>query len=147
MKQLDFKGKKVLITGGAGFIGSHLADFLLDRGDQVMLLDDLSTGRMSNIAHLAECPDAEFIHGSILDADLVDQMVSQVEIVYHLAAAVGVNLIVEKPLESLITNIRGTENVVEMAHELETLLFLLFLKIFVNVFHNFIVNFMNTQFP
>ena len=108
---------RALITGGAGFIGSHLADCLLDRGDQVVLLDDLSTGRLANIEHLNGRSDAEFVLGSILNADLVDHVVSRVDTIFHLAAAVGVNLIVEKPLESLITNIRGTETVVEKAHK------------------------------
>ena len=108
---------KALITGGAGFIGSHLADCLLARGDHVVLLDDLSTGRLSNIEHLDSRPDVEFVLGSILNADLVDHVVSRVDTVFHLAAAVGVNLIVEKPLESLITNIRGTETVVEKVHK------------------------------
>ena len=108
---------RALITGGAGFIGSHLADRLLDRGDQVVLLDDLSTGRLSNIEHLNGNSDAEFVLGSILNTDLVDKVVSRVDTIFHLAAAVGVNLIVEKPLESLITNIRGTETVVEKAHK------------------------------
>lgn len=108
---------RVLITGGAGFIGSHLADSLLDRGDRVVLLDDLSTGRLANIEHLNGRADTEFVLGSILNADLVDHVVSRVDTVFHLAAAVGVNLIVEKPLESLMTNIRGTETVVEKAHK------------------------------
>ncbi len=108
---------RALITGGAGFIGSHLADLLLERGDQVVLLDDLSTGRLVNIEHLEGRPDAEFVLGSILNADLVDHVVSRVDVIYHLAAAVGVNLIVEKPLESLMTNIRGTEVVMEKAHK------------------------------
>jgi len=111
---------RALITGGAGFIGSHLADRLLDRGDQVVLLDDLSTGRLSNIEHLNGRSDAEFVLGSILNTDLVDRVVSRVDTIFHLAAAVGVNLIVEKPLESLITNIRGTETVVEKAHKYNT---------------------------
>ena len=108
---------RALITGGAGFIGSHLADRLLARGDQVVLLDDLSTGRLSNIADLERDPDAEFVLGSVLNADLVDHVVSRIDVVYHLAAAVGVHLIVEKPLESLMTNIRGTEVVVEKVHK------------------------------
>jgi len=108
---------RALITGGAGFIGSHLADHLLDRGDQVVLLDDLSTGRLVNIEHLNDRTGAEFILGSILDAELIDEVASRVDAVFHLAAAVGVNLIVEKPLESLMTNIRGTEMVIEMAHK------------------------------
>ena len=108
---------RALITGGAGFIGSHLADYLLDRGDQVILLDDLSTGRLANIGHLNGRADVEFVLGSILNSDLVDNVVSRVDTIFHLAAAVGVNLIVEKPLESLMTNIRGTETVVEKAHK------------------------------
>ena len=108
---------KALITGGAGFIGSHLADSLVERGDQVVLLDDLSTGRSANIDHLSHRADTEFVLGSILNTDLVDHLVSRVDVVFHLAAAVGVSLIIEKPLESLITNIRGTETVVEKAHK------------------------------
>ena len=105
------------MTGGAGFIGSHLADYLLGRGDQVILLDDLSTGRLANISHLNGRADVEFVLGSILNADLIDNVASRVDTIFHLAAAVGVNLIVEKPLESLMTNIRGTETVVEKAHK------------------------------
>ena len=108
---------KILITGGAGFIGSHLADLLLGRGDQVILLDDLSTGRLANIEHLTGRPDVEFVLGSILNADLVDSVVARADVVFHLAAAVGVELIVEKPLQSLMTNIRGSEIVFEKAHK------------------------------
>ena len=108
---------RALITGGAGFIGSHLADRLLDRGDEIIILDDLSTGRLANIAHLTGRADVEFVLGSIVNADLVDHVVSRVDAVYHLAAAVGVELIIEKPLESLLTNIRGTETVFEKAHK------------------------------
>ena len=105
------------ITGGAGFVGSHLADYLINRGDQIVLLDDLSTGRLANIDHLVGRADCEFVLGSILNADLVDHVVSRVDVVFHLAAAVGVTLIVERPLKSLMTNIRGTETVVEKAHK------------------------------
>ncbi len=108
---------KVLITGGAGFIGSHLADLLLGQGHQVIILDDLSTGRLTNIAHLLGRSDVEFVLGSILNADLVDGAMSRADVVYHLAAAVGVELIVEKPLQSLMTNIRGSEIVFEKAHK------------------------------
>jgi len=108
---------RYLITGGAGFIGSHLADELLNRGHQVVLLDDLSTGRHANIAHLLGRQDAEFMLGSVLNADLVDDAISRTDAVFHLAAAVGVELIVEKPLESLMTNIRGAEIVFEKAHK------------------------------
>lgn len=108
---------RILLTGGAGFIGSHLADHLLQAGHQLILMDDLSTGRLANIEHLMGRPDVEFVLGSILNADLVDSVVSRVEVVYHLAAAVGVELIVEKPLQSLMTNIRGSEVVFEKAHK------------------------------
>jgi len=108
---------RVLITGGAGFIGSHLADHLLGQGHQVIILDDLSTGRLSNIDHLMGRADVEFVLGSILNADLVDGVMSRADVVYHLAAAVGVELIVEKPLQSLMTNIRGSEIVFEKAHK------------------------------
>jgi UDP-glucose 4-epimerase len=108
---------KTLITGGAGFIGSHLADALLARGDEVILLDNLSTGRYENIEHLLHRPDVEFVLGSVLNADLVDDVVARCDRIFHLAAAVGVELIVERPLESLVTNIRGSEIVFEKAHK------------------------------
>jgi UDP-glucose 4-epimerase len=108
---------KALITGGAGFIGSHLADELLARGYQLILLDDLSTGRHSNIEHLLGRQDVEFVLGSILNADLVDDVMARADVCFHLAAAVGVNLIVERPLQSLMTNIRGSEIVFEKAHK------------------------------
>ena len=111
---------RTLITGGAGFIGSHLADLLVARGDQVILLDDLSTGSYDNITHLLGRPDVEFVLGSILNADLVDGLAARADRIFHLAAAVGVQLIVEKPLESLQTNIRGSEIVFEKAHKYTT---------------------------
>jgi UDP-glucose 4-epimerase len=106
---------RYLITGGAGFIGSHLADRLLDRGDSVLALDDLSTGSARNIAHLYDKPRFGFVQGTILDHSQVSSLVEGCDVVVHLAAAVGVQLIVEKPLESLITNIRGTEIVLDAA--------------------------------
>ena len=111
---------RALITGGAGFIGSHLADELLRRGHQVVLLDDLSTGQHANITHLLDRTDVEFMLGSILNADLLDAAVSRSEVVFHLAAAVGVELIVERPVESLRTNIIGSELVIEKAHKYGT---------------------------
>ncbi|HUG86517.1 MAG TPA: NAD-dependent epimerase/dehydratase family protein [Euzebya sp.] len=108
---------KALITGGAGFIGSHLADHLLAAGHQVIALDNLSTGRHGNIEHLIGRPDFEFALGSILNADLVDDVVGRADVVFHLAAAVGVDLIVRKPVESLRTNILGSEIVIEKAHK------------------------------
>lgn len=108
---------KALITGGAGFIGSHLADHLLAQGDQVIVLDNLSTGRHANIEHLIGRPDFEFALGSILNTDLVDDVISRCDVVFHLAAAVGVELIVKRPVESLRTNILGSETVIEKAHK------------------------------
>jgi nucleoside-diphosphate-sugar epimerase len=109
---------RYLITGGAGFIGSHLADALVARGDSVVLLDNLSTGRRENVAHLltgAQAASVEFVQGSVLDHDLVQEHVARVDVVAHLGASVGVQLIVAKPLESLINNVRGTEVVLQAA--------------------------------
>lgn len=106
----------VLITGGAGFIGSHLSDALIAAGHQVTALDNLSTGRLENIAHLLNHRQFQFVNGSILDAVLVDKLVERADMVYHMAAAVGVELVVKKPLESLVTNIKGSEIVLEMVH-------------------------------
>lgn len=108
---------KVLVTGGAGFIGSHLVDALVGRGDSVVILDDLSTGRHDNLRQHIGNPNVEFVLGSILNEGLVDDTVRRVDTVFHLAAAVGVNLIVERPLESLATNIRGSEIVLEKCHK------------------------------
>ncbi len=106
---------KFLITGGAGFIGSHLCDELIKRKDEVIVLDNLSTGRYENISHLSGKPHFEFVEGNILDSVLIDKLVERVDAVFHLAAAVGVNLIVRKPLESLTTNIKGSEIVLDAA--------------------------------
>lgn len=106
---------RYLITGGGGFIGSHLADALVTRGDGVLILDDLSTGRRTNVEHLLEADLVEFVEGSILDPDLVDQCVASVDSVCHLASAVGVQLIVRDPLRSLITNMRGNDLVISAA--------------------------------
>lgn len=108
---------RALITGGAGFIGSHLADALMERGDNVIAFDNLSTGRHDNIRHHIGDPRFEFVLGSVLNSDLVDDLVGRSDFVYHLAAAVGVKLIVERPLESLLTNIRGSELLLEKAHK------------------------------
>jgi UDP-glucose 4-epimerase len=108
---------KYLVTGGAGFIGSHLCDALIKRGDSAVVLDNFSTGNKKNIEHLLGNPSFELIEGSILDVDLVDKAVMSVDHVLHLAAAVGVFTIVDKPLESLTTNLRGTENILEASHK------------------------------
>jgi UDP-glucose 4-epimerase len=106
---------KYLVTGGAGFIGSHLCDALIKRGDSVLVLDNLSTGNKKNINHLISNPLFELNEGSILDINVVERAVASVDHVLHLAAAVGVFTIVDKPLESLTTNLRGTENILEAA--------------------------------
>jgi UDP-glucose 4-epimerase len=106
----------VLVTGGAGFIGSHLVDALLARGDRVVVLDALSTGRAANLAAAISNPGCRFVQGSVLDELTVDELVNECDVVVHLAAAVGVKLVVEQPLRSIITNVRGTETVIESAH-------------------------------
>lgn len=105
-----------LVLGGAGFIGSHLTDALLARGEEVTILDDLSTGKYENVAHWDGHERFHLVIGSILNETLVDKLMERCDVVFHLAAAVGVELIIRKPLESLITNIRGSEIVLEMAH-------------------------------
>jgi UDP-glucose 4-epimerase len=100
---------RYLITGGAGFIGSHLADALVARGDQVVILDDFSTGRRSNVEHLVSGDTVELVEGSILDSSLVGDLMSRVDRCFHLASAVGVQLIVSNPLASLLKNVRGTD--------------------------------------
>lgn len=110
---------RVLVTGGAGFIGSHLSEQLLQRGHEVWALDDLSTGRLENLASFERNARFRFLHGDVTDASLVGGLVAQCQRVYHLAAAVGVRYVLENPLRSLITNIRGTEVVLEAAAEHE----------------------------
>jgi UDP-glucose 4-epimerase len=108
---------RILITGGAGFIGSHLTDRLVADGHQITILDNLATGRKDNLSsHLGDT-SVTFIEGSILDLPLLDGLIKETEYVFHLAAAVGVFNIVNHPLDSLMTNIRGTENVLEAAHK------------------------------
>ena len=106
---------RVLVTGGAGFIGSHLVDSLLAEGNEVWALDDLSTGRLENLKHASASTAFHFVEGSILDTALVSELVSQVDEIYHLAAAVGVKFVLDNPLRSLLTNIRGSEEVLEAA--------------------------------
>ena len=108
---------RILLTGGAGFIGSHLADRLVLDGHHVTILDNLVTGRRENIDHHLANSQVNFIEGSILDLPLVDTLVSESDYAFHLAAAVGVFNIVNNPLASLLTNIRGTENILEAAHK------------------------------
>lgn len=112
---------KVFITGGAGFIGSHLAERLINNGHSVSVLDDLSTGLITNLALVMDAPGFSFTKGTVLDADLVSKMVSATDVVFHLAAAVGVKLIMDEPSRSLRTNITGTENVLNAALAKKTL--------------------------
>jgi len=106
---------KVLITGGAGFIGSHLAERLIAMGRQVVVLDDLSTGVKENLSSILDHPRMRFVEGSVLERQLVGQLVGGADLVVHLAAAVGVRYILDKPLSTLKTNVNGTDNVLEAA--------------------------------
>ena len=108
---------RYLITGGAGFIGSHLAERLLDRGDHVVLLDNLSTGSMENIRHLKTKERMEYHLDAIENRRLVAELVDDADIVVHLAAAVGVKLIVESPVRTIETNVHGTEVVLSLANK------------------------------
>jgi UDP-glucose 4-epimerase len=107
---------RALITGGAGFIGSHLAETFILQGHQVVVLDDLSTGRLENVAHLSRMPDFRCVVDSVTNESMVAQLVEQVDTVFHLAAAVGVKLVVEKPIHTIHTNVNGTETVLKTAH-------------------------------
>ncbi|MDP7448774.1 MAG: GDP-mannose 4,6-dehydratase [Candidatus Latescibacteria bacterium] len=106
-----------MITGGAGFIGSHLATRHLDMGDQVAIIDNLSTSVIENIQHLAEHPNCVCRVDDILSAGVMREMIAGCDLIYHLAAAVGVEYVLENPLQTLSTNIRGTEIVLELANE------------------------------
>jgi UDP-glucose 4-epimerase len=107
----------MLITGGAGFVGSFLSEQLLDRGYAVSAVDNLSTGKLENIAHLKSHPDFELITGSIMNESLMEELISQSETVFHLAAAVGVRLIIERPVETIETNILGTEIIYKLVNK------------------------------
>ena len=106
---------RVLVTGGAGFIGSHLSEQLLERGHEVWVLDDLSTGSLSNLKTFERHPRFHFVEGSVTDPARVGELAQRCDQIFHLAAAVGVKYVLEDPLRSLITNIRGTEVVLEAA--------------------------------
>src|SRR3989338_9467446 len=109
---------KALITGGAGFIGSHLAEELLKRGDRVIVIDNLSTGSMDNIKHLKASRRFSCHIDTIMNEALMRRLVGGCDIVYHMAAAVGVKYIIDNPLESIQTNDRGTEIVLDLANSL-----------------------------
>jgi len=108
--------ERFLITGGAGFIGSHLCELLISQGKQVVAIDDLSTGRAANIQHLLPLPNFQFVRETILNAQVLDRLASQADTIVHLAAAVGVKLIVEDPVHTINTNILGTEAVLTTAN-------------------------------
>jgi UDP-glucose 4-epimerase len=115
---------RFLVTGGAGFIGSHLADRLIADGNSVVILDDTSTGSLENLSRYKSNPNFEYINGSVLDQGLLESTVKDIDYIFHLAAAVGVFNIVNHPLVSLVTNIRGTENILEAALMKNTPVFL-----------------------
>ncbi len=106
---------KVLITGGAGYIGSHLADSLLAQGNEVVVLDNLSLGQLANIEHHLQNPRFRFVEGDILDAGLTADLIDHCEVVYHLAAVVGVRHVLDDPLQTMMTNVWGTDNVLQAA--------------------------------
>jgi UDP-glucose 4-epimerase len=106
-------GRRALVTGGAGFIGSHLSELLLADGWEVFVLDDVSTGSLENIAHLRDRPDFHLVVDSVLSPAIVNELVYKCDVVYHLAAAVGVRLIVEQPVHTMVTNVQGTETVLD----------------------------------
>jgi UDP-glucose 4-epimerase len=111
--------QKALITGGAGFIGSHLAEHLLDREQEVFVLDDLSTGAHRNVEQLRDRPGFHLVVDSMLSPSVVSELVYKCDVVYHLAAAVGVRLIVEQPVHTMVTNVRGTETVLEYCNKFD----------------------------
>jgi UDP-glucose 4-epimerase len=115
---------KALITGGAGFVGSHLAEHLLAGGHDVMVLDDLSTGSIGNIAHLKAHPAFSYAIDSVTNEQLLAEMIDRCDVVFHLAAAVGVKLIVERPVHTIETNVHGTEVVLKHANKKKRLVFI-----------------------
>ncbi len=114
---------RFLITGGAGFIGSHLAEYLLTRGDEVLLMDDLSTGSMENIRHLKRFDRMHYFLDSIENRQLLAELVDEADVIFHLAAAVGVRLIVESPVRTIETNVNGTQLVLDAACKKRKLVF------------------------
>lgn len=107
---------KILITGGAGFIGSHLADRLLDMGEEVFAIDDLSTGTLRNVKHLQEDPRFHLVVDTVLNEAVMNELVFKCEQIYHMAAVVGVKQIMNRPVETLETNVKGTEMVLRLAN-------------------------------
>ena len=108
---------KILVTGGAGYIGSHLIDVLMAQGDEIYVVDNLSTGKIDNIRHLLENKPFHFVNDSILNETLMERIIEQVDLIYHLAAVVGVKYVVDNPFQGILTNVRGTEIVLELAYK------------------------------
>jgi UDP-glucose 4-epimerase len=115
---------RILVTGGAGFIGSHLCERLIEDGHKVTAIDNFTTGRATNLTNLTNSVNFHLMEGSILDSGILNPLIKDADYVFHLAAAVGVFNIVKHPLASLLTNIRGTENVLEIASSSSTPVFL-----------------------
>jgi UDP-glucose 4-epimerase len=117
--ELSARKPKALVTGGAGFVGSHLSELLLADGWEVYALDDLSTASIQNVAHLKERWDYHLVVDSVLSPSIVSELVHKCDVVYHLAAAVGVRLIVEQPVHTLVTNVQGTEVVLDYCNRFD----------------------------
>ena len=115
---------KALITGGSGFIGSHLAERLLSLGHEVLVIDDLSTGSIDNITHLKSLPGFSYVIDTVTNEQLLAEMIDRSDVIFHLAAAVGVKLIVEQPVHTIETNVHGTEVVLKHANKKKKLVFI-----------------------
>jgi len=107
----------ILVTGGAGYIGSHLVDTLMTQGHEIYVVDNLSTGKIDNIRHLLENKRFHFVNDNILNLTTMERIVEQVDLIYHLAAVVGVKHVIDNPLRGILTNVRGTETVLELAYK------------------------------
>ena len=114
---MALKGHKILITGGAGFIGSHLVERFLQTGDEVVAIDDLSTGSLKNLKNIENNPKFRFVYDNVRNSETMHVLIEQCDIVFHLAAAVGVQLIVDQPVHTIETNIHGSEVVLDIANK------------------------------